>query len=126
MGVETVFGIAAGIVTSIRLFPQVFKTMKLKKADDLSFWFLILLSSQTLLLIGYGLTKPDVYIMFMNIIPLVCSCILLILKHAYSTPTKKHAYAPRDQNFVHTLRQKLNTKTSNPKKVFFIHQHISK
>lgn len=126
MLLETVFGVAAGIVSSVRLFPQVYKTVTVKKADDLSFWFLILLFSQALLLIGYGFAKPDVYILSMNIVPLICSCILLELKHAYSTHAKAFCYEQRIHNVLFTLRQKLNAKTPNLKKIFFIHQYNSK
>jgi uncharacterized protein with PQ loop repeat len=123
MVVETVFGVAAGIVTSVRLFPQVYKTVKVKKADDLSFWFLILLLVQTLLLIGYGLSKPDVYIVAMNIVPLICSCMLLELKRTYKTRAKAISYEPRSLGIPFAVRQSLSIKTPHPKKVFFIHQH---
>jgi MtN3 and saliva related transmembrane protein len=126
MLLETVFGVAAGIVTSVRLFPQVYKTVKMKKADDISFWFLILLVSQTLLLMGYGLTKADVYIVFMNIVPLICSCVLLNLKHVYSIHAKTFSYESRSYRIHFFLRQKLNAKTPHLKKVFFIHKYISK
>lgn len=126
MPLETLFGVAAGVVTSIRLFPQVYKTMKVKKADDLSLWFLILLFSQALLLIGYGLTKPDVFILSMNMVPLICSCLLLELKYKYSTHTKAFLYEPQSHGTLITLRQKLTTKAPHMKKVFFIHQYISK
>jgi uncharacterized protein with PQ loop repeat len=126
MMLETIFGVAAGVLTSIRLFPQLYKTIKIKKTDDLSLWFLILLFFQALLLIGYGLTKPDMYIVFMNIVPLICSCILLELKHAYSLHAKEFSHEPRSHSTLFTLRQKLNAKTPHLKKVFFIHQYISK
>jgi uncharacterized protein with PQ loop repeat len=116
MMLETILGVAAGTLTSIRLFPQMFKTVKIKKTDDLSLWFLILLFFQALLLIGYGLTKPDVYIVSMNIIPLLCSCVLLELKHKYSTHAKEGIYESRSHMPFLTIRHKFHGKVPHLKK----------
>jgi uncharacterized protein with PQ loop repeat len=126
MLLETLFGVAAGVVTSVRLFPQVYKTVKVRKADDLSFWFLILLFSQALLLIGYGFSKPDVYIVSMNIVPLISSCILITLKHKFRTPAEIFPYEPQNHSVLFVLRQKFTRETARKKKVFFIHQYLSK
>ena len=80
---ETIFGITAGILTSIRLIPQVYRSFKIKETRDISFWFLIILFLQALFLILYGATKPDALIVYMNIIPLICSVILIYLKLKY-------------------------------------------
>jgi MtN3 and saliva related transmembrane protein len=80
---EIIFGVVGGILTSIRLMPQVHKSLKMKETRDLSLWFLIILFFQALLLIFYGLTKPDSFIVYMNILPLICSVILLWLKNKY-------------------------------------------
>jgi uncharacterized protein with PQ loop repeat len=37
-----IFGIIAGILTSIRFLPQLYKTIKIKETRDLSLWFLII------------------------------------------------------------------------------------
>lgn len=126
MLLETVFGVAAGIIASVRLFPQVYKTVKVKKADDLSFWFLIMVSSQALLLIGYGLVKPDWYIVCMNIIPLICSFILLDLKYVYNAPVKIMQTTQLNRNVFFHLQQKHLTKSPHAKKFFFIRQTNSK
>jgi len=80
---STLFGVIAGILTSIRLLPQVYKSFKIKETKDLSSWFLIILLFQALFLILYGITKPDELIVYMNLIPFVCSIILLVLKIKY-------------------------------------------
>jgi MtN3 and saliva related transmembrane protein len=85
---ETIFGILASIVASIRLIPQLYTTLKTKTTTGISLLFLILLVLQAALLICYGLTKPDPYILTMNIIPLTCACILLHLKVKYSYQIK--------------------------------------
>ena len=80
---ETIFGGIAGILTSIRLIPQVYRSLKIKETRDISLWFLIILFFQALFLILYGITKPDILIAYMNIAPLICSVILLYLKRKY-------------------------------------------
>ena len=81
---ETIFGISAGILTSIRLLPQVYKSVKIKETREISLLLLIFLFFQAILLLCYGITKPDMFIFYMNISPLICSVILLHLKHKYS------------------------------------------
>lgn len=80
---ETIFGIIAGILTSVRLMPQVHRSLKIKETQDISFWFLIILLFQSIFLILYGLVKPDSFIAYMNIPPLICSVILIRLKLKY-------------------------------------------
>jgi len=80
---STYLGIIAGILTSIRLVPQVYRSIKIKETRDISLWFLIILFFQALFLIFYGISKPDHLIIYMNILPLLCSIILLYLKVHY-------------------------------------------
>lgn len=77
------FGTAAGILTSIRLIPQVYKSLRTKHTRDLSTAFVIIILFQALFLILYGITKPDILILYGNIIPLLCSIILVYLKYKY-------------------------------------------
>ncbi|MFA6410194.1 MAG: SemiSWEET family transporter [Candidatus Buchananbacteria bacterium] len=79
----TIFGVIAGILTSIRLIPQTYRSLKTKKTHDLSLYFVIILLFQAIFLILYGFEKPDRLIVFMNILPLVCSGVLLYLKIKY-------------------------------------------
>ncbi|MCJ7572452.1 MAG: SemiSWEET family transporter, partial [Candidatus Thermoplasmatota archaeon] len=81
--IATIFGIIAGILTSIRLIPQLYKSIKIKETRDISLWFLIILFFQALFLILYGITKPDMLITYMNILPLICGIILIYLKSKY-------------------------------------------
>ncbi len=80
---STVFGVIAGILTSVRLLPQVVKSVTTKQTRDLSLWFLVILFFQALFLILYGITKPDALVAWMNVIPLLCSVVLLYLKRRY-------------------------------------------
>jgi MtN3 and saliva related transmembrane protein len=80
---DIIFGVIAGILTSIRLIPQVYRSIKIKETRDISSWFLIILLFQALFLILYGITKPDNLIVYMNILPLMCSIVLIYLKLKY-------------------------------------------
>jgi uncharacterized protein with PQ loop repeat len=85
---DTLFGTIAAVLTTIRLFPQLYKTFKIKDASCLSLWYLILLFLQALFLILYGIAKSDVYIVMMNVVPILCGGLLLELKYQYSTQKK--------------------------------------
>jgi len=80
MELSTFFGSIAGILTSIRLIPQVYRSITIKETKDLSMWFIIILIFQALFLILYGITKPDYMILYMNLLPFICSIILFSLK----------------------------------------------
>jgi uncharacterized protein with PQ loop repeat len=46
-----IFGALAGIFTSVRFIPQAIKTIRIKKARDISLWFLIFVFLQSFFLI---------------------------------------------------------------------------
>jgi len=79
----TIYATIAGILTSIRLIPQVIKSLKTKSTHDLSLYFVVICLFQAIFLILYGANKPDNAILVMNILPLICSAILLALKYKY-------------------------------------------
>lgn len=74
------FGIIGGILTTIRLIPQTAKSLKTRKTEDLSSAFVVILFFQVLFMILYGIFKPDYLIIYMNLIPLICSIVLWVLK----------------------------------------------
>jgi MtN3 and saliva related transmembrane protein len=79
----TVFGIIASVFTSIRFLPQVYKSIKTRQTRDLSLTFLSFVSAQSVFLILYGITKPESFVLYMNIFPLICAVYLIILKLKY-------------------------------------------
>jgi MtN3 and saliva related transmembrane protein len=79
-----IFGVIGGFLNTIRLLPQVYKSVRTKKTADLSGYFILILFLQSIFLILYGLTKPDILIVYMNIVPLLCATILIFLKIKYS------------------------------------------
>ena len=76
-------GITAGVLNTIRLVPQVWKSWTTKETGDLSGYFLLILFLQSVCLISYGWLKSDYYIVYMNVSPLLCSLILAKLKIKY-------------------------------------------
>ncbi|HWQ70978.1 MAG TPA: SemiSWEET family transporter [Desulfitobacteriaceae bacterium] len=81
--ITNIFGVIAGVLGSIRLIPQVYKSLRTKHTRDLSAAFLIIVFFQSLFLVFYGIAKPDVFILYGNFVPLICSMILLYLKWKY-------------------------------------------
>jgi MtN3 and saliva related transmembrane protein len=83
MELTTFFGIMASILTSIRFIPQAFKSFRTKHTRDISVVFLYFVSAQSIFLMLYGATKPDLFVLYMNILPLISSLFLLYLKFKY-------------------------------------------
>lgn len=81
--IETVFGIIGGVLTSVRLLPQLYRSLKIRETRDLSLAFLVILFFQALFLMLYGIFKPDNLIFLMNALPFVCSIFLIFLKVKY-------------------------------------------
>ncbi|HEY0355850.1 MAG TPA: SemiSWEET transporter, partial [Flavisolibacter sp.] len=59
-------GLAAGILTASSLLPQVVKTLKEKKADDVSLLMLLVLQAGLVLWIVYGFKREDIPIIATN------------------------------------------------------------
>jgi len=79
----TFLGITAGILNTIRLLPQVWKSWTTKKTRDLSGYFVAILFLQSVFIILYGIYKPDHIILWTNVSPLICSVILARFKMKY-------------------------------------------
>jgi MtN3 and saliva related transmembrane protein len=77
------FGVLAGIFSSIRFIPQVYRSYKTKHTKDLSLAFLCIVTAQSVFLILYGVARPDNYVLLMNVFPLVCAAFLIWLKLRY-------------------------------------------
>lgn len=74
---ENIFGVIAGVLTTIRFLPQVYHMVRIKETRSLSMWFLVVVLFQSIFLMLYGFTKPDLLILWMNLMPLLCSIILI-------------------------------------------------
>ena len=79
----TVFGTLASVFTATRFIPQVYKSLLTRRTKDLSLVFLFFVAAQSLFLILYGITKPEGFVLYMNIFPLMCVIFLIYLKLKY-------------------------------------------
>ena len=78
-----VIGIAAGVLTSTSLVPQVVKTIKEKKAEDVSLLMLVVLGTGIALWIVYGIKKNDIPIIATNAFSLLVNITMVILGIKY-------------------------------------------
>lgn len=76
-------GLVAGICTSSSLVPQIFTTLKKKKAGDVSVFMFIVMLTGNALWIYYGTDKSDIAIISTNILALSLNIIMLFLKFRY-------------------------------------------
>lgn len=82
-GFMLALGIAAGVLTSISLMPQVAKMIKTKKAEQISPWMNIVLITGQILWIVYGIIKKDSPIIFTNAFSVMLSVFMLFLRRKY-------------------------------------------
>ena len=78
-----IIGVAAGILTAASMLPQVFKTLKTKKAEHISPLMLIILICGVGLWFVYGVLKNDLPIMFTNGFSIVVNIFMLFLRWRY-------------------------------------------
>ena len=79
----TINGFVAGMLTAVSMLPQVIKTFKEKKAEDVSILMLVVLLSGVGLWIYYGVQKKDVPIIISNSISLSINLIMIFLRFKY-------------------------------------------
>lgn len=80
---STVIGTIAGVLTSIAVVPQVFRTWRTKHAKDLSIWQPLLLVAGMLLWLIYGLMIGDNPLIVANTFSLACYLFLIGMKIVY-------------------------------------------
>lgn len=79
----THIGLAAGVLTSMAVVPQVIRTWRTKQARDLSIWQPLLLVAGMLLWLVYGVMIGDLPLMAANLFSLACYVLLIGMKLAY-------------------------------------------
>ena len=79
-----IIGIFATLFTLWSTVPQIRKSLRTKKTDDLSKWLIISLIAGLSLWVLYGVTKGDMIITGANSIGVSLNVFLLILKLKYS------------------------------------------
>ena len=83
-----IIGLAAGVFTASSLLPQIFKTLKEKKADDVSLAMLFVLQAGLILWIIYGIKRTDLPIIATNCFSLLVNITMVFLRIRYNR--KKH------------------------------------
>lgn len=78
-----IIGIAAGVFTSTSLMPQVVKTIKEKKAEDISLAVFLVLGTGVILWIVYGIKRNDIPIIATNAFSLLVNITMIILGIKY-------------------------------------------
>ncbi len=73
-------GLLAGTLTTISFLPQVIKTFKTRKTDDISILMYIILCSGTFLWLAYGFFIKDIPLLVANSITFIFAFSILILK----------------------------------------------
>ena len=75
-----IIGLVAGLCTATSLLPQVFKTIKEKKAEQVSLFMLIVLLTGQILWIVYGFAKSDIPIIATNGFSLLVDILMIVLR----------------------------------------------
>ena len=78
-----IIGLGAGFLTALSLIPQVVKTLKDKKAEDVSLLTLFVLQAGIILWIVYGFKRNDFPIILTNSISLLVNITMVILGIRY-------------------------------------------
>lgn len=76
-------GILAGVFTGISMLPQLIKTFKNKKSEEISLFMLVILNAGIIAWIYYGVLRKDDPIIFTNAFALLINLGLLILHFRY-------------------------------------------
>ena len=79
-----IFGYFAAILTTVAFLPQLIKTLKTKKADDVSLTTLIMFITGVLSWIIYGYTISSTPILLANFITFILNLLILISKLYFS------------------------------------------
>lgn len=75
---EIIIGIAAGILTSISMLPQLVKVIKEKDVENLSGGMISILLAGVILWVAYGIMKNEWPIIIPNVFSVLVNSLLLI------------------------------------------------
>jgi MtN3 and saliva related transmembrane protein len=78
-------GMSATLFSLWSTVPQIRKSLRTKKTDDVSKWLIISLITGLSLWVFYGILKGDIIITIANAIGVTLNLILLVLKLKYAT-----------------------------------------
>jgi MtN3 and saliva related transmembrane protein len=81
-------GIAAGILTGISMLPQLIKTIKEKKTEDISFAMLFVLLTGIAVWVFYGILKKDYPIIVTNSFSFLVNSLVIFFSIKYRNGSK--------------------------------------
>ncbi len=84
MNIIQIIGIAAGVLTSTAMVPQLVKIIKEKEAEDVSIFMIIVLMSGLALWAVYGIMRTDWPIIVTNVFSFLVNLLMLIFRIRYS------------------------------------------
>ena len=76
-------GILAGVFTSVSMLPQLIKTFKKKKSEEISVLMIVILIIGIAAWIYYGILRKDYPILFTNAFSILVNIALLVLHFKY-------------------------------------------
>ena len=76
-------GIGAGVLTAISMLPQIIKTFRERKAEDISVVMILVVMSGIAAWIWYGILRKDAPIIYTNSFSFLLNSILLFLRFKY-------------------------------------------
>ena len=86
MSFVTLIGFAAGTLTTLSFVPQVVKSYRSKRCDDLSFGMLLAFTCGVTLWLVYGLFLHSAPIISANAVTLALLAVMLAMKFRYRAP----------------------------------------
>ncbi len=84
MDITQIVGLFAGICTASSVLPQLIKTIKEKKADEISKAMLFVLMIGVAAWIVYGFMRKDFPIIVTNAFSLLLNIVMMVLRFKYS------------------------------------------
>ena len=78
-----IIGLAAGVFTACSLLPQVIKTLKEKKAEEVSLLMLLVLMAGLIMWIIYGIKRDDFPIIATNCFSFLVNITMVVLRIKY-------------------------------------------
>ena len=83
MDTTQMIGMAAGILTAISMLPQLVKTIKEKKAEEISLKMLLVLVSGLILWLVYGILKNDLPLIATNSFSIFINALMIFFRIRY-------------------------------------------
>ena len=87
-------GLAAGTLTTIAFVPQIARIVRMRHADDLSWWAFGALAAGSVLWLGYGVAIGSTPIVAANVVTIALLASILALKWRYRSGDGRAAPPP--------------------------------